>query len=464
MTILNLKAYTAHRIASYFFTVLQIIIDIIIFQLCLSSRASGEIRIFLTGTMAACFIFGKLYGFSNLSLWEETEAVLRSSVLMFLVNVLYLYAEKIPLSFFSLVAGTMAFIPMTLTARYFFRVIFFRLGWLKRNVIILGAGEAGKLFARKITSSPFTVRRALCFLDDDEAKKGMEICGVKIVGTISDFNRVQKYIQADEAIIAIPTASRQELSSILNMTESEIGRVLYIPDMYMLTTSAAEIRSIDGLPVISSSQGLLNPVNIAVKTMIDYIGAVIALVISSPVMIWVAWRIWREDGRPIFFRHERMGKNLKPFKVFKFRTMVKNAEEILCEMMKDENLRSEFEESFKFKDDKRVTDIGKFLRKTSLDELPQLFNVLRGEMSLTGPRPVVRKEIELYYGYETAQKIFRVKPGMTGYWQVSGRNDVKDYQQRIDLDIFYIHNWSVWFEISIIMKTPLAVISRKGAY
>ena len=144
--------------------------------------------------------------------------------------------------------------------------------------------------------------------------------------------------------------------------------------------------------------------------------------------------------------------------------MVENAEEILQEMLKNDDLRREFEEAFKFKDDKRITPIGKFLRRTSLDELPQLFNVLKGEMSLTGPRPIVRKEIELYYGYKTAEQIFRVKPGMTGFWQVSGRNDVEDYGKRIDFDLYYIHNWSVWLDIIIMIRTFKAVLKGKGAY
>ena len=144
--------------------------------------------------------------------------------------------------------------------------------------------------------------------------------------------------------------------------------------------------------------------------------------------------------------------------------MVENAEEILKEMLKDDNLRREFEEAFKFKDDKRITPIGKFLRQTSLDELPQIFNVLKGEMSLVGPRPIVQKEVELYYGYRTAKQIFSVKPGMTGYWQVSGRNDVKNYQQRIDFDLYYIHNWSVWLDIVIMIRTIREVLKGSGAY
>ena len=396
-------------------------------------------------------------------MWDETGSILRSSVLMILVNTLYLYAAKSVLSFIVIIGGAAAFILLTLTARYFFRVIFFRLGWLMKTVIILGAGEAGKLFADKITSSPFTIRRALCFLDDDGSKQGAEISGIPVAGKISDFRTLQAELHADEAVIAIPTASRQELSSILNMLESSTGRVLYIPDMYMLTTSVAEIRSIDGVPVISSSQGLLNPVNIAVKTGIDYVGAVIALVVFSPFMIWAAWRIWREDGRPIMFIQDRVGWKGKHFRTYKFRSMFKNADEITRRLFSNPEIFADYKKGIKLKDDPRLTETGKILRKTSIDELPQLLNVLRGEMSLVGPRPLMQSDADIVYGERFTKKVYAAKPGLTGIWQVSGRSDL-DAEFRREINCYYVHNWSVWLDIAILMKTPLAVISHKGAY
>ncbi len=459
----NIRPHSTHRIAYHFFTVLQIIIDILIFQLCIPFKVAGETRIFITGTMSACFIYGELYGFEILSFWDETGMVLRSSVLMILVNILYLYAVKFSLSFFFFMVGTGIFIIMTLAARYFFRVIFFRAGWLVKTVIILGAGDAGKLFAEKINSSPFTIRRALCFLDDDESKKGAEFSGVKVAGTIAKFSRLQKYLHADEAIIAIPTVSRQQLSLILNMLESSIGRVLYIPDMYMLTTSVAEISTIDEMLIISSSQGLLNPVNIAVKTVIDYIGAVIALAVFSPFMIWAAWRIWREDGRPIFFIQDRVGWKGKHFRTYKFRSMFKNADEITQKLFSDPKIFADYKKGVKLKDDPRLTKTGKILRKTSIDELPQLFNVLRGEMSLVGPRPLTQSDVDMIYGEHFTKKVYAAKPGLTGIWQVSGRSDL-DADFRREINCYYVHNWSVWLDIAILMKTPLAVISHKGAY
>jgi undecaprenyl-phosphate galactose phosphotransferase len=212
-----------------------------------------------------------------------------------------------------------------------------------------------------------------------------------------------------------------------------------------------------------SGKNIIGRLARALKVVMDYFGAVIALILFSPVMLWVAWRIKREDGGNILFLHTRIGKGLKPFQMYKFRTMVPDAEAQLGKMLKDDKLRDEFESLFKFKDDPRITKVGHFLRRTSFDELPQLFNVLRCEMSLVGPRPIVEREVELYY-HDYAKEIFSIKPGMTGLWQVSGRNDVENYKQRIDLDLQYIRKAGVWTDIKIILKTFLSILRGGGAY
>ena len=222
---------------------------------------TNEARVFFTGTTLACLVFYKLYGFRNWTLWEEISSVLKAWLLTLLIDTLFLYAGKFQLPILRVFASVSLFVPLTLAARYFFRVSLFRLGWLVKTVIILGAGESGKLFAGKISSSPFSIRKAACFLDDDGTKKGANISGVPVMGRLSDFAEVQRDVRAEEAVIAIPTASRQELAGILKTVEEHIRTVLYVPDMYMLTVSAASIGNLDGMPVITASQGLLNPVN-----------------------------------------------------------------------------------------------------------------------------------------------------------------------------------------------------------
>jgi undecaprenyl-phosphate galactose phosphotransferase len=233
--------------------------------------------------------------------------------------------------------------------------------------------------------------------------------------------------------------------------------------MYMLTTFSASIRDLDGLLVVSASQGSTNFWKNTIKYIMNFGGALIALIFFSPIFLYIAYKIKKEDGGSVFFTQTRMGYNMVPFTMYKFRTMVPNAEKKLAEILKDEAVKKEYEIAFKLKNDPRITQIGHFLRKSSLDELPQLFNVLKGEMNLVGPRPFVPWEIEPRYG-EMAQLIYSVKPGLTGLWQVSGRNDIPDYQQSKELDLYYVRNWTLWLDIVILFRTVQILINADGAY
>ena len=200
-----------------------------------------------------------------------------------------------------------------------------------------------------------------------------------------------------------------------------------------------------------------------VKTAFDYILTLVGAVFISPLLAYIAYRIKKEDPGPVFFAHTRIGKDGKPFPCYKFRSMVVNSQEMLQKYLAENPAaREEWEHDFKLKDDPRVTPIGKVLRRTSLDELPQIFNVLRGEMSLVGPRPVIQEELDKYYG-ETAKLYCTVKPGITGLWQVSGRSDI-GYDERVALDATYIKYRSMWGDIVILWKTIGVVLMKKGAY
>ena len=200
-----------------------------------------------------------------------------------------------------------------------------------------------------------------------------------------------------------------------------------------------------------------------VKTAFDYILTLVGAVFISPLLVYIAYRIKKEDPGPVFFAHTRIGKDGKPFPCYKFRSMVVNSQEMLQKYLAENPAaREEWERDFKLKDDPRVTPIGKFLRSTSLDELPQIFNVLRGEMSLVGPRPVIQEELDKYYG-ETAKLYCTVKPGITGLWQVSGRSDI-GYDERVVLDATYIRHRSMWGDVVILWKTIGVVLMKKGAY
>ena len=198
------------------------------------------------------------------------------------------------------------------------------------------------------------------------------------------------------------------------------------------------------------------------KRLFDFTAALTLLIALSPLLAVIAFLVMR-DGGPCVFGHTRVGNGGVKFKCLKFRSMVVNADAILKELLESNPAaRAEWERDFKLKDDIRVTKVGHFIRHTSLDELPQLWNVVRGEMSLVGPRPVVEKELERYYG-DGAAYYLKAKPGITGLWQVSGRNDL-DYPTRVSLDVDYVRNWSFGSDIMILLKTIGVVLRGRGAY
>lgn len=206
-----------------------------------------------------------------------------------------------------------------------------------------------------------------------------------------------------------------------------------------------------------------NYISNLVKNVFDFSLTAVGTICISPLLVYIAYRIKKEDPGPIFFAHERIGKNGKPFPCYKFRSMVTNSQEMLQQYLAENPAaKEEWEREFKLKNDPRVTPIGKVLRCTSLDELPQIFNVLRGEMSLVGPRPVIQEELDKYYG-ETAKLYCTVKPGITGLWQVSGRSDTT-YDERVAMDESYINNRSLLGDIVILWKTIGVVALKKGAY
>ena len=199
------------------------------------------------------------------------------------------------------------------------------------------------------------------------------------------------------------------------------------------------------------------------KRLFDLVLTTFGTILISPLLLFVAYKIQKEDPGPVIFSHTRVGKNGKEFSCYKFRTMVINSEKVLNDyLQQNPSARLEWEQNFKLKNDPRITPIGEFLRTSSLDELPQIFNVLKGDMSLVGPRPVVREELDKYYR-EATKDYCSVRPGITGIWQVSGRNDVS-YDKRVAMDVEYVRTHNLWMDIVLLYKTVDVVWNKKGAY
>lgn len=197
---------------------------------------------------------------------------------------------------------------------------------------------------------------------------------------------------------------------------------------------------------------------IKVKRIMDIVLSTIGLIILSPIFAIIALAIKIESKGPVFFKHTRIGKNGKVIKIYKFRSMVQNAEDLIQKFTPEQ--MKEFKENYKLTDDPRITKIGNFLRKTSLDELPQLINIIKGELSIIGPRPVVQDELEKYG--TNAQKFLSVTPGLTGYWAANGRSDTT-YEERMEMELYYVDNLSMKLDLKIFFKTILSVLKREGA-
>ncbi len=195
-----------------------------------------------------------------------------------------------------------------------------------------------------------------------------------------------------------------------------------------------------------------------IKRFFDIVLSLVGLILLSPIFLIIAIIIKLDSKGPVFFKHKRIGKNGKQIGVYKFRSMVINAEELIAKFTPEQ--KKEYETNFKLDNDPRITRVGKFLRKSSLDELPQILNILLGNMSIVGPRPIVKKELEKYG--KNKDKFLSMTPGLTGYWQASGRSDV-DYDERIKMELYYIDNCSLWLDFKIMLKTVVAVIKKEGA-
>ncbi|MCX7732436.1 MAG: exopolysaccharide biosynthesis polyprenyl glycosylphosphotransferase [candidate division WOR-3 bacterium] len=302
---------------------------------------------------------------------------------------------------------------------------------------------------------------------------------------VTDFNQDKRQLLRWWGFDCAETIPIDALSEWLHQNAEPVGRVSRLPLIVIDTTdlrteqlvsTLAPCYFIDFIGVRSfrMSAYLLGPhprllgpfahegINRRLKRLIDIFISATALLVLSPLMLLVALLIKLTSPGPVFYRHRRLGRNMRPFGVLKFRTMFVDADRRLEEILRtDPEKRAEFEKTFKLKNDPRVTSIGRFLRRTSLDELPQLLNVLAGQMSLVGPRPIVEKEIQYYQDYSLL--LFRVPPGLTGLWQVSGRTDTT-YDERVRLDTRYVREWTIWGDLLIILRTVPAVLARKGAY
>ena len=325
-------------------------------------------------------------------------------------------------------------------------------GYNLKHIILVGYSRAGEEYIDRIMANP-QWGYVVCGILDDKVPRGTTYKGVKVLGEIDNLLIILPENRMDEIAITLSLADYDRLEQIVDWCEKSGVHTKFIPDYNSLIPSKPYTEDILGLPVINIRYvPLSNTLNWWIKRLVDFVGALAAIVLFSPVMIGAAIAIKVSSEGPIIFKQERIGLHNKPFQMYKFRSMVQQTDE-------------EEKKGWTVKNDPRVTKVGAFLRKTSLDELPQLFNILKGDMSLIGPRPERPQFVEQYKEEIPRYMIkHQVRPGMTGWAQVKGYRGDSSIRKRIECDIYYIENWTLGMDIKILFMTVFVGFINKNAY
>lgn len=398
--------------------------------------------------------------------WQILQSIAHACVYATLTIILLLYIAKLSAMTsrpFILLLGVMVFVFVSL-ARYILKKIFEHFGIMQIPVLIIGAGKVAQRLVEGISNDAGMGYKIIGFLEDKPEEKEL-LKKYPLLGGFADAEKVITELGINHVMICAPKMFRDKLNGLVYRVQPLVRHLSIVPNLVDVPMCGVEVETFfsERMMALRMRNNLLLWYNRLLKITLDYIFTIPGLVLLSPVFLIVALLIYKEDPGPIFYKHMRVGKNGKVFPCYKFRSMCVNSQERLEKLLKnDENARKEWESSFKLKNDPRITKIGNKLRRTSLDELPQLFNVLRGEMSLVGPRPVIQQELDEFYK-DNAELYKMVKPGITGMWQVSGRSDV-NYDERIVMDNWYICNWTVWLDIMLLWRTVKVVLGGKGAY
>jgi exopolysaccharide biosynthesis polyprenyl glycosylphosphotransferase len=419
--------------------------------------------LFLTVSLLVIFKFEGLYTSRRGVSWLDRAVTIFHGTLVgiaMLIVAFFLYRPFFYSRLMFAFAG--AFIVIVLAAFRF--VLGVALGRLRsrgvgvESLLIVGASERGRALMRTIVARPELGYRVIGFLDDDPARNTTNLGRFPALGAISGLARILSEKRPDEVIVTLSADRHLQILRILNECEKHQTRVKVVPDLYEMTLNRVAVDDINGIPLIGVREVTIRGWNFAVKRAIDIGLCLVTAVVLSPLFVLVAIAIKLDSPGPIFFKQIRIGRVGRPFICFKFRSMREGAE-------KEREQLAELNEAsgplFKIKNDPRLTRMGRFFRRTSLDEFPQIINVLRGEMSLVGPRPPLPSEAAQYE--EWHKKRLEVAPGMSGLWQVSGRS-LLTFDEMVMLDLFYIENWSLSLDLKIMLRTVPSVLLANGAY
>jgi len=335
--------------------------------------------------------------------------------------------------------------------------ILYRLGLGETRLLVVGSGRLGKMIMQHIVANPNLGYNIVGFLHDMNESPS-DFGRFKMLGTLDDLGMVIRSMQIDEVIIALPSYLHQQSIRSVRLCERLGTSFKLVPDLYELSLSRIDMEAIEGIPLIGIKQVSINSLQGFITRVVDIIVALLILIIGFPLWLCIAFAVAISSPGGIFYKQTRIGLAGRPFKVYKFRSMYQDADARLAGLLALNEAQGPL---FKIKDDPRITSIGRFLRHTSFDEIPQLFNVIKGEMSLVGPRPALPHEVAQFDELQRERLV--VKPGMTGLWQIRGRSDIS-FDEGVLMDLYYIENWSLRLYFQTLIRTIPVVLFGRGAY
>jgi len=404
-----------------------------------------------------------IYSGSSLGPVEEIRRIVYavSAIFMALGFSNYCYRPNDYLYSRAILAGTWVLCLILLPVnRFFLRTLLARLNCRRVPAILIGSGEtARKIFENMQKHPEYGLSPVGFFTDSPQSSMPPEAV---FLGGLEDISSKSAELAVKYAILAKDdTPDSPHIQQLINRYGCLFPHLLIVPKAFLNTCACVTPKDLSGMLGLEVRHNLQIPSIYRLKRVIDFACTIPFLTLLLPLMGILALWVRIDSPGPVIFKHRRIAGNGRSMEIYKFRTMVNGAEKQLEELLSAcPTMKSDWELYGKIENDPRITRAGKWLRKTSLDELPQLFNVLQGRLTLVGPRPIIQQEVAIYG--ESSGLFDRVLPGVTGLWQVSGRNGLS-YQERVRLDLYYVNNWSVWLDLYILSKTVSAVLCRNGA-
>lgn len=401
----------------------------------------------------------------KMQFWSILERIFQASCYAIVSIVIILYIAQMAAStsrLFIVLFGILSFFFLV-SSRYVAKKILEYFDFLQTPVLIIGAGKTAEILVNGIIGDAGMGYKIIGLLEDNLVKDGI-LKKFSVLGGFADVENVIRHTGVKNVLIAAPGLEQSKLIELIYKVQPLVKNMGIIPNLVGVPMGGIEVESLfnEKLMLLRLKNNLARPVNRYIKVVFDFLMTLLGSIVIAPILLFISVWIYLDSPGPIIFSHIRIGKDGKEFPCYKFRSMCVDANIRLKKLLEnDPCAKEEWDKNFKLKNDPRITKSGAFLRKTSLDELPQIFNVLKGEMSLVGPRPIIKAEMERYGDY--INDYLMVKPGITGMWQVSGRNDV-DYSERVLLDSWYVRNWNIWIDFVMLFKTFKVVIRKDGAY